>query len=438
MAKKKGKKGKSSSKKKKPPAKKPEKKRLEEEIKAFIGSYIDSYMNQVEELNLEEADFPLFYTHYPFDVEGYILPDDSTCILFRGLAETTTIAVEKADFEFVDSKIEDKNYDHICCYPPSQPFTNEEAELQAKNDVELDVDNARSLFGKEMDSAAKEETLRSVRFMGIGIPFMAERAPSSSSFESDRFLFDNLKIGEEEDFSAYSQRLKNTESSYFHPEEEIPAVQEEPEPEPEPLEFTPKEKKPEIEEEAPPIPPQPPPPPPAAEDTSKTTTVTIPPPGAPGTNISIEIKQPETGPKGEQYEAKSNEILRLKKTLLTQTIELEDMKKKMLELEGKVGNVEHMRQTVFRMNRKVHDSEVKMDQMAKSNEDVLIELDEMRHDQREENKKTRRFITEKAKKARNQALTVAIIAIIISALSLPFLIMLVIRYWSEIKSMLGL
>ncbi|UCG69861.1 MAG: hypothetical protein JSV09_02230, partial [Thermoplasmata archaeon] len=94
---------------------KSEKSSLDEKIKAYIGVYIDSYMDYVEELNITEADFPLFYTYYPFDVKGYILPDKSTCLLFRGLSSANTIDIQEVDFGEVDLEIEERKFDHICC-----------------------------------------------------------------------------------------------------------------------------------------------------------------------------------------------------------------------------------------------------------------------------------------------------------------------------------
>ena len=91
----------------------------EETTKAFIVAYIDAYMDQVEELNVKESDFPLFYTNYPFEVNGYILPDNSFCVLFRGLAGALTIEVQMTDFTAVDSEISQKKFHHICCCQPS-------------------------------------------------------------------------------------------------------------------------------------------------------------------------------------------------------------------------------------------------------------------------------------------------------------------------------
>ena len=119
----------------------------------------------------------------------------------------------------------------------------------------------------------------------------------------------------------------------------------------------------------------------------------------------------------------------MKKTLYIQSRDIEELRRVNDELSGKLGNLEQMRQTVFRVNRKVFDSDAKMAKLEKSNMDILRRFAELRSEQAEQNKKMRRFITERAKKARNQALVVAIVALVLALVTLPFLIMLIMRFW---------
>ncbi len=459
--KKKGKKT-SKSKKRSPSPKEQFESILGDDIKAYITTYIDSYMEYVEELNIDEGELPLFYTNYPFEVKGYILPDNSTCILFRGFAETTSIEIKKGEFEAVDREISDRNFDHICCYPPSHTFTKDEAEDRARNDVDQDVENSRLLRDKEPEREARHDTLRSIRFLSVAVPWVSTRKTEEAGLlsplqDEEKFAPENLKIKEDEDFSSYSERLKNLEKTLIEgpkeeappeveqpPEADKPAVAERP-PEPE-VPTPPPEKKPIVAEEPPPTPTSPtpsaPPPPPSViqvkEEGAPSPKLIPVPPGQAGTAISIEIKQPEAPPRSEVPEPRKDiDVLRIKKTLYNQTMEIEDLKRKIKEQDNKLDSVKQTKETVFRMNRKVHETGTKMTQVEKSNRGLMRSFAELRTEQREENKKMRRFITEKTKKARNQAMVVAIVAIVLALVSLPFLIMLVMRFWGEIKTMFG-
>ncbi|UCG68654.1 MAG: hypothetical protein JSV09_12735, partial [Thermoplasmata archaeon] len=333
----------------------------------------------------------------------------STCLLFRGLSSATTIDIQEVDFGEVDLEIVERKFDHICCYPPSHSFSKEEAEKQARSDVEKDVESARLLKREEAETADRDYSLKSVRMLTVVAPWAATRKAGEGALQTHsaaKFTPENLKPSEGEDFSAYSQRLKNMEASLFEAkeEEESPPAKEKKAPEP---------------------------PPPPEVPTAQVTTPTTP------TNISIEIKQPEAKGKEAFDEKKELDILRLKKTLYIQTTDIEDLRKKTGEINNKLGNIEQMRQTVFRMNRKVYDTDARMTQVEKSHREMMKKIAEMRAEQREENKKMRRFITEKSKKARNQALIVAIIALVLAAVSLPFLIMLLLQFWDKIGPMIG-
>jgi hypothetical protein len=429
MPKKKKKKGKKPPKEEdeQPPEPEPVELSLEEEIKAFISAYIDSYMDYVEELNLDQEDFPLFYTYYPFDVTGYILPDDSTCVLFRGLAAATLIDIKGADFEIVDKEMANRKYDHICCYPESQKYTKEEAVKQARKDVELDVEKTRLLKQEDAERMARDHALKSMRLLTVVVPWAGAREseeglPTRVQTQAGKFAPENLKIKEGEDFSTYSKRLKDLEKDLFTAKkEEAPPTEIPPPPEEAPAE---KETPPPKEE-------------PIKIEPSTPTTIPVPP-GTTPANISIEIKQPEAMEKGEAFEEKRDlDILRLKKTLYIQTTDLEELKRKVMEMTNKLGNIEQMRQTVFRMNRKVYDTDARMTNVEKSTREMMRKVAEMSAEQREENKKMRRFIIERSKKARNQAMTVGGIALIIALVSLPLLVMLLMQFWDKIGPMLG-
>ncbi len=429
MPKKKKKKGKKPPKEEdeQPPEPEPVELSLEEEIKAFISAYIDSYMDYVEELNLDQEDFPLFYTYYPFDVTGYILPDNSTCILFRGLAAATLIDIKGADFEIVDKEMANRKYDHICCYPDSQKYTKEDAVKQARKDVELDVEKTRLLKQEDAERMARDHALKSMRLLSVVVPWASSREseeglPIRVQTQTEKFAPENLKIKEDEDFSSYSKRLKDLEKDLFTTKKEVTPPPEIPPP---PEEPPPKKETPPPKQE------------PIKIEPSTPTTIPVPP-GTTPANISIEIKQPEVMEKGEAFEEKRDlDILRLKKTLYIQTTDLEELKRKVMEMTNKLGNIEQMRQTVFRMNRKVYDTDARMTNVEKNNREMMRKVAEMSAENREENKKMRRFIMERSKKARNQAMTVAGIALIIAIVSLPLVVMLVIEFWGEIKSMLG-
>jgi hypothetical protein len=398
----------------------------EDKIKTYITEYIDSYMNSVEELSIDEADFPLFYTYYPFDVIGYILPDHSTCILFRGLASGTQIEIKDADFEVVDTEISLRKFDHICCYPPSFSFTKGEAKKRAKSDVKKDVKHVQQVRQMDAERSAKEYTIKSLRMLVVVAPWTARRKDGVQK-EEVKITSTTLKVKEGEDFASFSDRIKTLEASIVGGKSS-PAPPEAPEPE-SPLSESPP---PEI-----PPPETPPPAPPITVEAPEGIEVSTPQTTPQGTNISIEIKQPET-PKGEAIDEKKDmEILRMKKTLYIQATDIENLRRRETELSNKLQSFEQMRQTVFRMNRRVYDTDAKVTRLENNDKELIKVIGEMQVEQQEENKKMRRFITEKARKARNQAMIVAGIAIAISLISLPFLIMLLIKFWGEISEMLG-
>jgi hypothetical protein len=381
-----------------------EKKTQEETIKLFIAAYIDAYMDSVEEMNVKEADFPLFYTNYPFKVIGYILPDNSLCVLFKGLASAMTIEVEKSDFKYVDSEISQKKFHHICCYSPSQSYTKEMAKKHAISDVTRDIENARMLSAEDVDTVSRAELLRTIALLSVAMPWITARGTKAGTLRAppksdlSKFAVENLRKSRDEDSQTYTQRLGNLESMLLGVPPEMPKKE---------------------------IPPPAPPPVPLPLKT---------PPGAPsGTNISIEIKQPEGKTKEELFDDKTDlDILRLKKTLLLQTTDIEELRRKVYELSNKIANYEQMRQTVFRMNRKVYDNDARMGNVEKSNREVMKKMAEAKAEQKEENKKVRRFIIEKSKKARNQALVVGLIALVFGVTAV------LIAEWDTVKSVLGI
>lgn len=375
----------------------------EEGLKTFITAYIDSYMDYVEEQNIKEGDYPLLYAYYPLDVTGYILPDESTCILFRGLASATNIAIERADFGAVDSEVADKRYDYICCYPPSFPYTREEAEKQARRDVDGDIEHSKQLGTVKADRAAKDETLKSIRLLFAAMPWVAQRKGGEGSLkfpqvkDEEELSEKALGMKEDEYFPGYSDRINRFENALLHGTKISQEPQEEEEKE---------------HEETKPAP--------ASEPAAPVAAAAA----APGTHVTVEIKQPEAPAKGEMYKERTEEdILRIKKTLYIQSRDIEELRRLNDELSDKLGNLEQMRQTVFRVNRKVFDSDSKMGRLEKSNMDILRRFAEFRAEQAEQNKKMRRFIAERAKKARNQAMALAGIALAVGMAALALLIM---------------
>lgn len=388
-----------------------------DDLRAYIREYIDSYMDQVEDMGLEEEEFPIFYTSYPFDVTAYILKDNSTCIVFKGHAPVTSINIKHTDLSSVDSKLSIQDYDHVLCYSPSQPYTEEEAKVNAGSDVAEDVENIRQLKDFDAPRVERDNTLRTMKHIMIVNPWLAIRkSPGSVDVVADNKekAAGEIVRKESEDFSAYSERLNAIKSSPMDV------------PEPSGVEMPPEVKEP--------------PEPPKPEEPTETKTVTVDPGQetvhVPGTNINIQIKQPEGAQefKGD----KDYDMLRVKKTLYKHTTKIETLDGKTKEISGKMEGMDQIKQTVFRMNRKTHDNEAKMSQMEKINAELVKKMNALIEEQRIENKKMRRFIIERARKARNQAMFVAIVALIIAILTIPFLIILLMNSWDEVKGFLGM
>ena len=346
---------------------------------------------------------------------GYILPDESTCFLFKGLAAATNITIEKADYRAVDSEITDKRYDYISCYPPSFSYTKEEAEKQAKSDVDGDIAQSKQLGTVQAERAAKDETLKSIRLLLVAMPWVAQRKEGEGSLkfpqgkDAEEFSAGALGMKEDEYFSDFSDRVHRLENALLHGTK----ISTKP----------PEEEKKEPEEAKP-----------AAPPAIEHATPVVAAAAAPGTHVTVEIKQPEAPGKGEMYKDRTDEdILRLKKTLYIQSRDIEELRRLNDEMNSKLGNLEQMRQTVFRVNRKVFDSDAKIARLEKSNMDILRKFAELRTEQAEQNKKMRRFIAERAKKARNQALALAGIALGVGMAALALLILDV-----DIKTLLGL
>jgi hypothetical protein len=306
------------------------------------------------------------------------------------------------DFETADNKIAKKKFHHICCYPPSHLYTRENAKSEARKDVQQDVGNAKQLSREDIDGISKGETLRTLRLLAVVMPWMKSRKSLDPTHaralkaESSKFEPENLILEKDQDFSDYLNTLNKLETTLMGPNVEV------------------------------------------AESVSSRT-MTIPPPPPPGTNISIEIKQPEPLKKEEVFDDKTDlDILRLKKTLYIQTTDIEDLRRKVSELSNKIATYEQLRQTVFRMNRKVYDTDARMVNVEKNNMDTMKKAAEMKVEQREENKKTRRFIIDKTKKARNQAMILGFVAIGISLVTLLFGLPLIIEYWHVVQSFFGI
>jgi hypothetical protein len=364
-------------------------------------------------------------------VTGYILPDHSTCILFRGLASGTQIDIKNAEFDEVDTEISKRKFDHICCYPPSFSFTKGESKKRAKSDVKKDVKHVQQVRQMDAERSAKEYTIKSIRMLAVVAPWTARRKDGVQR-EEVKITSTTLKAKEGEDFANFSDRIKSLEARVVKGEASSP-LPETPLPEPTAPETPPSELPPPDT----PSPETPPPAPPVTVEAPEGIEVSPPQTTPQGTNISIEIKQPET-PKGEVMDEKKDmEILRMKKTLYIQATDIENLRRREIELTNKLQSFEQMRQTVFRMNRRVFDTDAKATKLENNDRELIKVIGEMQVEQQEENKKMRRFITDKTRKARNQALIVAGIAIAISLISLPFLIMLLIKFWGEISDMLG-
>ncbi|MCK4820568.1 hypothetical protein KA005_32685, partial [bacterium] len=258
----------------------------------------------------------------------------------------------------------------------------------------------------DVDGVAKAETLRTIRILSVAMPWILKREVGKGALKApspdkvSNYEPENLQIKEDEDYVDYSERLQDLESGLLG----TPII------------------KPEIE-------------------TKVTTTPQIAPiPAAaqPSTNINIEIKQPETQTKEELFDEKTDyDILRLKKTLYIQTTDIEELRRTVKELSNKLTNYEQMRQTVFRMNRRVFDADSRMGNVEKSNRDTMKKFAEMKAEQREENKKTRRFITEKSKKARNQAMILGFVALTVSMITLIFGLPLIVEYWDVVRGFFG-
>jgi hypothetical protein len=369
-------------------------------------------MDYVEELNIKEGDFPLLYAYYPLDVIGYILPDESTCVLFKGLAAATSISIKKSEYTTVDSEITEKRYDYISCYPPSFSFTKKEAEIQAKRDVDDDIAHSKQVGTVKAERAAKDETLKSIRLLFVALPWVAKRKEGEGTLkfpqgeESKDISSEALVMKEDEYFSGFSDRIHQLENALLHGTK-MPSEPEE-------------EETKDIEEEKTQ----------AAEGAAPVAAAAA----APGTHVTVEIKQPEAPAKSDSYKERTEEdILRLKKTLYIQSRDIEELRRQNEELSGKLGNLEQMRQTVFRVNRKVFDSDAKMAKLERNNIDTLRKFAELKAEQAEQNKKMRRFIAERSKKARNQAMALAGIALAVGMAALALLILGI-----DIQSLLGL
>jgi hypothetical protein len=315
------------------------------------------------------------------------------------------IEVKKENFKTVDSEIAEKKYHHICCYPPSHLNTSDNAKTEARSDVKQDIENAKQLSREDIDGISKAETLRSLRLLAVAMPWIKSRKsldPTRAEIlksGSLKFESGNLKLDKEADFSEFQKKLGELETALIGTEQEGLSK----------------------------------------DTTSASASVPIPPPPPQGTNINIEIKQQESKVKEDAFDDKTDlDILRLKKTLYIQTTDIEDLRRKVTELTNKMTTYEQLRQTVFRMNRKVYDADARMGNVEKSNRETMKKAAEVRVEQREENKKTRRFIIDKTKKARNQAMILGFVAIGISVVTLLFGLPLIIDGWETISSFFGI
>jgi hypothetical protein len=380
-------------------------------------------MKHVEDMGLSKAEYPLFYVRFPFDVTGHIMPDGSGFVFFMGNAVVTKIDLLKGSLETITKEIKARKYDHICYITPGKKFTKEEVQNQVVKDVEQDVEYKRLLLPLKAEKTTKEEALKSVRLLnfainlfdaigkvkGAQIPFVAGAL---------KFTSDDIRAHPDEEFTDYCDRIRRmTESLFSESEDEIS--------------FAPKIKT---------VPPPPPPPiPPVPNEKGKAgkDTVSVPQ-GSTGTNINIEIKQPDVKDAEDVNKRKDIDMMRLKKTLYNHSKKIDELSRKLDEFQEKMGTMEQTRQTVLRMNRKVHETETGMKVVEQGNSETQKALIDMRTQQTQENKKMRRYIMERSKKARNQAMILAVTALVVSLITMFLLIPLLMNSWDEISQFFGL
>lgn len=133
-----------------------------DEIKNYIKNYIETYRQRVESERLREIFLPNFYKKYPFSVIVYCLPNNAICILFKS-AISFKIEITNTGFDHLAGILKERDFDYFVSYYPFEELTEQTAIRNATSDAERDIHSTKLQKGIEITIRGLQELMKRIK-----------------------------------------------------------------------------------------------------------------------------------------------------------------------------------------------------------------------------------------------------------------------------------
>jgi len=156
-----------------------------ERLRSFIDIYITKYCERVEAQGLEPDRQPNFYADYPFEVTLYKLPNGAMCAAFVGGTQALNYQLRKANYDLISRKLKERELDHFQGYMPYQPLSEEAAIAKARKDAIRDiraVERSQNITAIKEHIAGLEKEIENVAKMN---PWLEDSANSQTEHLSE-------------------------------------------------------------------------------------------------------------------------------------------------------------------------------------------------------------------------------------------------------------
>lgn len=217
-----------------------------DKIATYIETFIYKYRERVEKERMEEK--PYFYKEYPFHVIVYLMPNTALAALFQSGTKYLAVEVKKTSYKSLKEKIRNKEMNYMLTVPSSQPLTKQKAAEQGYREAIEDV----KALKKEL---AYESAKKDLKQLSAERENMLKKNPwlvKETSEQLDRLAHINYLIEDltTEDSDDETKRYENYYRQVVKLEKmKGPKKEKSPEKKPDLMPEPPKEKEPESEPE---------------------------------------------------------------------------------------------------------------------------------------------------------------------------------------------
>lgn len=195
---------------------KPHEKDRMERMEKYINKYLEKYRSKVESEEIERDYLPNFYADQPFKIAGYFFSNRSVAFTFKAGAQMSEVEIVMGDYDIVREQLEDRTVDYFLGYPPYFSLSSEEAADNARHDAKIDMETAkRHLNLKSMKEylAGLEKEIQDLARVN---PWLKEKADSqteklSKSEKIIESLTQEIARQEDEKYSEYLRVLGTLE-----------------------------------------------------------------------------------------------------------------------------------------------------------------------------------------------------------------------------------